>query len=172
MPLDLKGQQRFLNFSAHPAIGAVQKKRPGKLHGDGAGAFHDAMRDNILPGRAGHAREIHAPMLFEVLILGGQNGILQDLRELFVGEKHAALQGEVADNLAVVRVEFGDNVGLKILERANLREIAGINETAGLPGAPTAIEPSSSSMKATRPTTLRPRKRSVIGGSSTMGVSF
>ena len=44
VPLDLQGQQRFLNFSAHPAIGAVQKKRPGKLHRDGAGAFHDAMR--------------------------------------------------------------------------------------------------------------------------------
>ena len=83
---------------------------------------------NILPGRAGHAREIHAPMLLEVLILGGQNRVLQDLRELLVGEKHAALQGEVADDLAVVRVKFGDHVGLKIFEGANLREIAGINK--------------------------------------------
>ena len=74
-------------------------------------------------------------MLLEVLILGGQNGILQDLRELFVGEKHAALQGEVADNLAVVRVKFGDHVGLKIFESVNLREIAGINEQQACDGA-------------------------------------
>ncbi len=80
VPLDLQGQQRFLNFSAHPAVGAVQEKRAGKLHGDGAGAFDDATRDNILPGRAGHAREIHAPVLLEMLILGGENRILQDWR--------------------------------------------------------------------------------------------
>ena len=67
-------------------------------------------------------------MLFEVLILGGQNGILQDLRVLLVAEKNAPLQCEVADNLAVVRVKFRDHVGLKILEGVNLREIAGINE--------------------------------------------
>src|SRR6266851_8403506 len=128
MPLDLKSQERFLNFPAHPAIGAVQKKRSGKLHRDGAGAFDDAVREKIFPCRAGHAREIHPPMLLEVLILGGQNRIFQNLWVLFIGEKDAALQGEVADHLAVVRVEFGDHVGLEIFEGANLREIAGINK--------------------------------------------
>ena len=125
---DLKCQERLLNLSAHPAIGAVQKKSPGKLHGNGARALHDAVRDKILPGRAGHAREIHAPMLLEVLILGGQNRVLQDLWILFVSEKNSALQGEVADHLAVVGVEFGDNIGLKIFESVNLREITRIYE--------------------------------------------
>ena len=78
--LDLDGQQRFLDFSAHAAIGAVQEKRSGKLHGEGAGAFGDATREQFPPGRAGHAREIHAPVLLEVLVLGGENGVLQDLR--------------------------------------------------------------------------------------------
>ena len=135
MPLDLQSQQRFLDLAAHAAIGAVQKKRPGKLHGDGAGALHHAMRENILPGRAGHAREIHAPVLFKVLIFGGQNRIPQDRRDLFVAEENAALQGEVADNLAVVRVEFGDHVRLKIFESVNLREIARIDKQQPCQGA-------------------------------------
>ena len=106
------------------------------------------------PGRAGHAREIHAPVLLEMLILGGENGVLQDLRELFVGEQHAALQGEVADHLAVIGIKFGDDVGLKIFEGVNLRADRWNKQTAGPPAAPTAIEPSSSSDEGDAPDNL------------------
>ncbi len=61
VPLDLKSQERFLNFSAHVTIGAVQKERAGKLHGDGAGAFNYAVGQNIFPGRAGNARVKSTP---------------------------------------------------------------------------------------------------------------
>ncbi len=50
----------------------------------------------------------------------------RNLRVLLVGQKHAPLQSEISHDLSVVRVKFGDYVGLEILERANLREIAGV----------------------------------------------
>ena len=126
--LDLDGQQRFLNLAAHAAVGAVQKQRAGQLHRQRAGAFGDAMREKISPGRAGHAREIHSPVLVEVLVLGGEDGVLQDRRNLLVGQQDAALQCEAADNLAVIGVEFGDDVRAEIFQGANLREIARIDK--------------------------------------------
>ena len=126
--LDLNGQQRFLNLAAHAAVGAVQKQRAGKLHGQRAGALGDAMRQQISPGGAGHAREIHAPVLVEMLVFGGEDGVLQDRRNLFVGKQDAALQRETADHLAVVGVQLGDDVGAEIFERADLRKVARIDE--------------------------------------------
>src|SRR4029077_10717214 len=72
--------------------------------------------------------EIHAPVFLKMLVFGGENRVFQDLRILLVGEQHAALQREIADNLAVVRIEFRDHIGLEILKRANLRKIAGANK--------------------------------------------
>jgi len=37
---------------------------------------------------------------------------------LLIGRKYTALQGEVADDLTVVGIKFGDYIGLKILEGA------------------------------------------------------
>ena len=128
MALDLDGQQGFLDFAAHAAIGAVEKKRAGQLHGQGAGAFDDATRQKIPPRCAGHARKVHAPVLLEMLVLGGEDGVLQNRRNLFIGQQDAALQGEIADHLAVVGVKFGDDVGTKIFQGANLGQVAGINK--------------------------------------------
>jgi len=56
------------------------------------------------PGCTRYPRKVHAPVLFKVLILGRKEGVLQDRRNLFVGEQDAALQSEAADDLAVVGV--------------------------------------------------------------------
>ena len=128
MALDLDGQQRFLDLAAHAAIGAVEKQRAGKLHRKGAGALGDTMRQQVPPGRARHACEVHTPVLFEVLVFGGENGVLQDRRNLLVGEQDAALQGETPDNLAVVCIELGDNIGTEIFESTDLGKVARINK--------------------------------------------
>ena len=108
--LDLNGQQRFLRFSAKAAVGAIQKETAGELHGQRAGAFVNAPPQRVAPGRFHHARQIHAPMLEKVLILGGSDRVLQHRRNLFPGEQNAALQGERSDLLPVVGIQFGDNV--------------------------------------------------------------
>ncbi|HWS63611.1 MAG TPA: hypothetical protein VN325_12720 [Steroidobacteraceae bacterium] len=86
------------------------------------------MRQQIPPGRARHPRKVHAPMLFKVLIFGREDGVFQDLRNLLVAEQDAALQSETADDLAVVGIELGDDVGAKIFEGANLRKVARIHK--------------------------------------------
>ena len=126
--LDLDGQQRFLDLAAHAAVGAVEKQRAGQLHGQRAGALGDATRQQIPPGRARDAREVHAPVLIEVLVLGGENGVLQNRRDLLVGKQDAALQREAADNLAVVGIEFGDDIGTEIFQGANLGKVARIDK--------------------------------------------
>ena len=109
--LDLDRQQRLLDFAAHAAVGAIEKERAGELHGERARAFGTAVRARqVAPGGAEYAREIHAPVLLEMLVFGGEDGVLQNRRDLIVGEQNAALQGERADQLAVVGVEFGDDV--------------------------------------------------------------
>src|SRR6266566_8230047 len=86
------------------------------------------MRQQVPPGSARYPRKVHAPMLFKVLIFGREDGVFQDLRNLLVGEQDAPLQSETADDLAVVGIKLGDNVGTKIFESANLRKVARINE--------------------------------------------
>ena len=90
-------------------------------------------RDHVPPSRFDHARQIDAPVLEEMLVLGRGNGIFQDRRDLFPGQQDAALQCERADLPAVVRIKLGDHVGPVIFERANFRQFAGVHEEQ--PGA-------------------------------------
>ena len=98
--LDLNRQQRLLNLAADAAIGAVEKQSAGQLHGQRAGAFGDATRKNVPPRRVHHAWQIDAPMLDEVLILGGGNGVFEDRGNLLPGEQDSALQRETSDHSA------------------------------------------------------------------------
>jgi len=50
-------------------------------------------------------------VILEVLVLDGGNGVVEDFRNLLPGHEDAALQGEAADKLAIVGVDFGDDVG-------------------------------------------------------------
>src|SRR6267142_2158147 len=86
------------------------------------------MRQQIPPGRARHPRKVHAPMLFKVLVFGREDGVFQDLWNLLVAEQDAALQSKTDDDLAVVGIELGDDVGAKIFEGANLRKVARIHK--------------------------------------------
>ena len=127
--LDLDREERLLDLAAHADVGAIREKRAGELHGERARAFGTAVRARqVAPGGAEHAREVHAPVLLEMLVFGGEDGVLQNRRNLVVGQKNAALQGERADQLAVVGVEFGDDVRLVVFEGVDLRQIAGIDE--------------------------------------------
>ncbi len=72
-------------------------------------------------------------MLEEVLIFRGSDRVAKHWRNLFVGEQDAALQGKTANRGAIVRINLSDHVWLIILERANLGQIARIDEEK--PGA-------------------------------------
>ncbi len=135
MALDLQGENGFLNFAVQAAVGAIEKEPASELHGQGAGAFSHAAFGNIAPGGFEDAREVHAPVLFEVLIFGGDDGVFQYFRNLPVGKQDAALEREGADGLAVVGVKLGDDVGAIIFQGVNFRQVAGVNKQQAYSGA-------------------------------------
>ena len=126
--LDLQGEEHFLGFAAEAAVAAVKEEIAGELHGDGAGAFGFAVFEDVAIGGAGDAGEVHAPVILEVLVFDGGDGVVEDFGDLLPGHQDAALQGEAADELAVVGVNFGDYVGAISFQRANFGEVAFVNE--------------------------------------------
>ncbi len=114
-------------------------------------------------GGAGDAREIDAPVIFEVLVLDGGDRVVEDFGDLLIGHEDAALESEAADHLAVVGVDFGDYRGAIGFEGANFGEVAGVDEEESAGGAERdgAEEKEAS---ATRSMSLKPRRRRVIGG--------
>ncbi len=95
----------------------------------------DAALDEIAERRAEDAREIDAPVLLEVLVLDGGDGVVENPGALLPGHQDAALQGEAADELAVIGVDFGDDVGTIGFQGADFREVAGVNEEQAASGA-------------------------------------
>ena len=48
---------------------------------------------DVAESGAAHAPEIDAEMGFEILVFGGDDGVAQELGEIFVAADHAALRG-------------------------------------------------------------------------------
>jgi hypothetical protein len=64
----------------------------------------------------------------ELGILGRDDRLPQEGIDVVVADDDAALRGEFADHLALRRVEPGDGAGGVVVERGDLREVAGIRE--------------------------------------------
>ena len=60
----------------------------------------------------------------EALILGGDDRLTKQRRDLIVGDDDAPLGGELADHLAVGRIDAGDRARRVVVERRNLRHVA------------------------------------------------
>ena len=131
MPLDLQRKDHFLQLAVVAAIGAIEEKAAGQLHRQRAGTLGFAMLHDVAKGSLHHARQVDAEMLFEVLILGANDRVAEDRRNLLVGDEDAALQRKRPDRLAIVGVKLGDDVGTIILESANLRQFAAVDKIAG-----------------------------------------
>ncbi len=149
--LDLQREQCFFRFPAKADVAAVQKKIPGKLHGDGAGAPGAPAFGQMAQGRREHAREVDAPVLFEVLVLDGCDGVVENFGTLLIGHQDAPLQREAADHLAVIGINLRHHRWAVRLQRANLGQVAGVNEKQ-------------SASRAKQSISLKLRNRSVIGG--------
>src|SRR5215467_9307294 len=90
--LDLQRKQRLFRFAAKTNVAAVEKQIAGQLHGDGAGASRPAATREVPQSSDEHTWEINAPMLFEVLVFDGSDGVVEDSRALLVGHQDAPLQ--------------------------------------------------------------------------------
>ena len=133
--LDLQRQQHLLHLAAEAAVAAVQEKISGKLHGNGARAAGNAMVQHVAPGRPGNAWKVDAPMILEVLVFDGGDRVVENFGDLLPGHQDAALQGEAADELAVVGIDLRDHIGAVSLEGADFRQVAFVNEEQSGGGA-------------------------------------
>ncbi len=90
-PLDLDGQQRFLNLAMKRSIGG-KKKIARQLHGERGGALYLAAGFDVAVSRSRDAPHIDPQVTIEVFVLGGNQGIAENLREILVRSHHPPLQ--------------------------------------------------------------------------------
>ncbi len=67
-------------------------------------------------------------MIFEVLVLNRRHSVIQNFRALLVSHQNAPLQRKAGNHLPVIGVDFRDYVRTVSFQRANLRQVAGIDE--------------------------------------------
>ena len=98
--------------------------RPRVVPGDRVAdpAEHGARR------RHGDVRHAQAEVLLEVGVFRRDDRLAELRRDRFVGDDHAALGGELADHLAVRAVDARDGARRVVVERGNLRQVAGERE--------------------------------------------
>ena len=79
-------------------------------------------------GVADDARDAEAEVLLELGVLGGDDGLLQLRRDRLVGDDLAPLDRELADHLAARAVDARDRARRVVVERGDLRQVAGVGE--------------------------------------------
>ena len=125
--LDLKGEHDLLHLAPEVAIGG-EEQVAGELHGEGGRTLGAAAGADVAESGAAHAPEIDAEVGLEILVFGRDDGVAQDLGEIFVAADHPALQGEGADDAALVVVELRDGAGAELLELGDLRKVGGVDK--------------------------------------------
>jgi hypothetical protein len=120
--LDPHGEHHVLDLAD---VGPVrrQEERLRDLLGDGAPALLDAAGAQVGPGGAGDSREVEPGVRVERVVLRRDEGLDQELRDHLDGHDLAALSRELADHLAVGRVDARDQVRPVVVERVELREV-------------------------------------------------
>src|SRR2546430_4891103 len=75
----------------------VEEHVAGGLHGDGAGALALVTGEQIDEHRAHHAEVIDAVVLEEALVFGGEKRVLDEIGDLVVADRDAALLPDLRD---------------------------------------------------------------------------
>ena len=90
-------------------------------------------------------------MPIEVGILGGDDRLPEHRVDVVVADDDAPLRGELADQLIVGRVDARDGAGRVVVERGDLRQVAGVARTARRSGCrPVAATMNSATIPARR----------------------
>ena len=74
------------------------------------------------------ARDAEAEVLIEPVVFGGEDRLLELRRDRLVGDDLAPLDGELADDLAARAVDARDRARRVVVERGDLRQVAGVGE--------------------------------------------
>ena len=74
------------------------------------------------------APDVDAEVPVELGVLGRDDRLPQQRVDVVVADDDAALGGELADHLAVARVDARDRARRVVVERRDLRQVAGVGE--------------------------------------------
>src|SRR6266480_1969762 len=92
----------------------VEEHVAGGLHGDGAGALALVTGEQIDEHRAHHAEVIDAVVLEEALVFGGEKRVLDELGDLVVADRDAALLADLRDQRAGAGVHAQGHLQLDV----------------------------------------------------------
>src|SRR5204863_1546291 len=127
-------QQNLLELSPEALFGR-QEEHPAELLGQGACSLRLAPLEQVRGSRPENADDVHSPVVLEMAILDGEDGVLEHLGNLAVGDDHAAFEREAPDHGAVVGIKLRHDVRAVVFELPHLREVRRVDEDHSAQGA-------------------------------------
>ena len=125
--LDLNRQQNLLELSPEALFGR-QEEHPAELLGQSACSLRLAPLEQVRRSRPENADDVHSPVVLEMAILDGKDGVLEHLGDLAVGDDHAAFEREAPDHGAVVGIKLRHHVRAIVFQLLNAREVRRVNK--------------------------------------------
>ncbi len=125
-PLHLKREQDLGELALEGLLG-VEQEVAGHLHGDGASALCLRAGGGEAQQGAADADRIHPAVLEEAGILGREKGVDHQLRDVFVGDRAAALDAELRDQAAVAAEDPQRLLELDLAQTLDARKLRGMN---------------------------------------------
>ena len=129
--LDLDCEDRLPDFPLERLFGGEAElvlQVAGELLRQRAGALRAPSFDDVGHRRDENAPDVHAEVAVELRILGGDDRLAEHPVDVVVADHHAPLRGELADHLPSAGVDARDRARRVVVERGNLRQIAGVGE--------------------------------------------
>ena len=99
-----------------------------ELHGQGACAAEQLAPQHVLDRGADDARHADAVVPEEGVVLGGDDRLPEDVRDVVVADDDAPLDGELADQLTPPGLHARDGVGRVVVEGDDLRKVRRVGE--------------------------------------------
>ena len=114
--LELAGQQDLHDLAA---VGLLwtEKEHAGHLHGDGAAALRAPAGEQVAPGGARQAGDVHAAVRVEARVLDGQQRLAHALGDLLDRHELAAFLTVLGQQAAVPGVDAQRQLGLVVGQR-------------------------------------------------------
>src|SRR5581483_2904546 len=125
--LDLDSEIRLLYLAAGGPV-RREKEIARQLHGQSGSALRSSMAADVVPGRAGHAKYVDAPVRLEVFVFDRDHRLAQDRREVVIAYDDAALQSERTDQATLAVIEVSSRRGAIAFEIVDLRQIRRIDQ--------------------------------------------
>jgi hypothetical protein len=118
--LDLHGQEGLVDLAADGLLGG-EEDLLGELLGERRGALGGAALDDVLQQRAHDRLRVDAAVAVELRVLGGDDGVDEDLGHVALGDDDALLDRVLRVRHAVAVVDAGDDGGLVVGQLLDLR---------------------------------------------------